>query len=451
MSVLRVLAQYTANLKLEDIPPVVVRNTKYCVLDSMGASIGASRYEEIPSIVEEILNMSSNECKNGACVWGYNRKTSVFQAALLNGIMAHALELDDVHTKSKTHIGAVVLPTAWTLAETLGSSGKEFLEAVLAGYEAMARVGAGFGVSSHRLKGWHSTGTAGTFGAAAAAARLLKLDVEKTLSAFGMAGTQSSGLWAFLEDGASSKKMHTGRAAENGIVAAFLAKAGMTGPEHILEAKDGGLYQATSDEFDLSLVTKNLGKKYEIIHMDKKLYPSCRSTHPAIDAIIRIKQRLSLKSQEIKDISVHTYEVGVKQCGSSKYPQNALEGKFSIPYTVAVALIDGEVTLEQFKPAKFLEPRIEELADKVSVYADKRFTNRYPAQWGCLITINMKDDTIIKEEVTNTLGSVINPLSEEQEINKFLLLVTPILGQKKTQNILDTIVNMEHYPSIPEI
>ena len=219
MNDLNTLARYSHQLQLSDIPEDVIIAAKYCILDSMGAAIGAADYEEIPQIVADVLVLSGTGDEHFATVWGHKVKTSVFQAILLNGIMGHALELDDVHTKSKTHIGAVVLPAAWSLAESLASSGHDLLEAVITGYEVMARVGRGFGVSSHRKKGWHVTGTAGTFGAAAASAKLLKLNEHQTIHAFGMAGTQSSGLWAFLENGATSKKLHPARAAVNGFVA----------------------------------------------------------------------------------------------------------------------------------------------------------------------------------------------------------------------------------------
>lgn len=448
MQELRELSEYASGLRLEEIPSEVVSAAKFCVLDSLGAAVGAASYGIIPPIVEEFLQWSDSTPQRGASIWGQNRKTSLFQAVLLNGIMAHPLELDDVHTKSKTHIGAVVVPAAWTLADAQGSTGKEFLEAVIAGYEVMSRIGAGFGVASHRLKGWHVTGTAGTFGAAAAAARLLGLNEEKTLFAFGMAGTQSSGLWAFLEDGATSKILHTGRAAVNGITAALLAKAGMTGPEHILDAKDGGLYRATSDAYDLRFVSKELGKKYEIMYMDKKPYPSCRSTHPPIDAMLRIKKRTGLDPDNVVSIKVDTYEVGFKQCGTSKYPQNAVEAKFSIPYTVAAALLDGEVLLNQFMADKIADPLLKAFAEKVRVYPSERFTNLYPNQWGCMVMVTMADGTVYTEKVIDPSGSVGNPLSQEQQIDKFLSLVTPVLGMEKTDRLMHSILQIEELSSI---
>lgn len=190
----------------------------------------------------------------------------------------HILELDDVHITSKTHIGTVVVPAAWTLAQSLGKSGKDLITAVVCGYEVMARIGMGFGVSSHRNLGWHVTGTAGTFGAAAACGRLLGFTAEQMTAAFGLAGTQSCSTWAFLSDGATNKILHPGHAAASGLEACLLVLGGMRGSAHILDAQDGGIFPMMSHKYDYSLVCKDLGTVYETLNVDKKPYPCCRST-----------------------------------------------------------------------------------------------------------------------------------------------------------------------------
>lgn len=239
MNELERLAKFIYEIKYDDIPSSVVEAGKLCVLDSFAAAAGASRDELAVNIAGEYKSYYTDV--NDVDIWGMGMKAPMIQGAFINSLMGHRLELDDVHTKSKTHIGTVVVPVALCMAQHSGASGKEFLEAVICGYEVMSRIGMAFGVSSHRNKGWHVTSTAGTFGACAAASKLLKLDEEKTAHALGMAGTQSFGLWAFLEDSASSKILHPARAASSGMESAILAKAGMTGPRGILTAKDGGL------------------------------------------------------------------------------------------------------------------------------------------------------------------------------------------------------------------
>lgn len=172
MTELRQLAGFAVKFRLEQAPEEVVKAAKYCVLDSIGSALGAVRYEEIPELCRELRQWCAAPARRTASVWGQGFSLDVFQALLLNGMMGHALELDDVHTGSKSHVGAVVVETAWTLAEALGESGERLLEAVITGYEVMARVGMAMDVVSNRKRGWHGTGIIGTFGAAAAAGHL---------------------------------------------------------------------------------------------------------------------------------------------------------------------------------------------------------------------------------------------------------------------------------------
>ncbi|GEM_PF-3898955 len=192
MNELERLAKFICEIKYDDIPSSVIEAGKLCVLDSFAAAAGASGDELAVNIAGEYKSYYTDV--HDVDIWGMGMKAPMIQGAFINSLMGHRLELDDVHTKSKTHIGTVVVPVALCMAQYSGASGKEFLEAVICGYEVMSRIGMAFGVSSHRNKGWHVTSTAGTFGACAAASKLLKLDEEKTAHALGMAGTQSFGL-----------------------------------------------------------------------------------------------------------------------------------------------------------------------------------------------------------------------------------------------------------------
>ncbi len=449
MSELRRLAEFISGLKLEDVPVKVQETAKLCILDSIGAALGAANHKLIKDVADTYYEIAGNG-KNVSC-WGQSRRVPLLTGIFLNAMMGHTLELDDVHTNSKTHIGTVVIPAAWSLAEYLGCSGKEFLEAVICGYETMSRIGMGFGVSSHRNRGWHVTATAGTFGAAAAAAKLLKLDAEKTLSALGMAGTQSFGMWAFLGDGASCKILHPARAAVSGTEAALLAKSGMTGPEHILDAKDGGLFAAMSDQYDLSLVSKDLGNKYELMFMDNKPYPCCRSTHCTIDAALAVKNEHAVTKDDIESVEVATYLVGYKQCGVSEgsvNPVKPIDAKFSTPFTVACAFIFGEVTLKQFMQENIDNPEVRALLAKVKVVPEKRFTDVYPGHWGCELKVTCKDGRILVKEITDASGSVDNPLSREQVKSKALALIKDTCPEDAS-NVVEEILSIGSAQSIP--
>ncbi len=451
MDELKRLAEYVSEFRMEDAPPQVFHAARYCVLDTIGSALGAVNSDELPQITDELSLWVGNTPQRAASAWGHSGKWDVFSAALLNGLAGHSFELDDVHTRSKSHPGTVIIPAAWAVAEAAGLSGRDFLEAVIVGYEAMGRVGKSLDVISHRKRGWHGTGIAGTFGSAAAAAKLLGLSPEQTLNAFGMAGTQSSGLWAFLAEGSSCKKLHPARAAVNGITAAILAKAGMTGPAHILDAEDGGLYRAVADSYCMDTLCENLGVTYEILDIDKKPYPCCRSTHPAIDAALNIRKTYAINAAEIEQIVVDTYGVGVLQCGFANYPCNAVEAKFSTRYVTAAAFIYGKVTREQFLPEIMEDPNVQKTVGNVTVRESAEFSARYPKRWGCRMTVTMKDGTVFIKQIDDMSGSVSVPLTSEQEQDKFMGLATATFDAVKSKSLMAEILEIDRLSKLPDL
>lgn len=449
MTELEQLSKFIVELNLENVTQKVIEAIKLCVLDSFSVAVGASKDELVENIIKEYKKLYHVESDNDVLVWGHNIKLPFVQAAFINSLMGHRLELDDVHTNSKTHIGTVVVPAAICLSQYLNSTSKEFLEAVLCGYETMSRIGMGFGVSSHRNKGWHVTSTAGTFGAAAVAAKLFKLNENETANALGMAGTQSFGLWAFLEDSASSKILHPARATSCGIEAAILAKSGMTGPKNILNAKDGSLYKAMSDEYELSLVTKDLGLIYEILNMDNKPYPCCRSTHCSIDSALYLRDKYNININQIKEIQIDTYLVGYKQCGlteGSISPKTSTEAKFSTPYTFATAFIYGSVTLEHFNIQSITDTKVQTLLKKVKVKPNEEFTKTYPEHWGCKSKISMLGGQEFEVEIKDALGSVYNPITKNEIERKVAPLIK--IAHENENDIIEKILNIEKYKNI---
>lgn len=443
-SQLGILADFAVGFRLDQAPGRVLDAARYCVLDSLGAA----RDPEIRALCGVIGEFGSGK-SHQAAVWGYGRTLNMSDALLLNGMMGHALEMDDVHAGSKSHIGAVVVPAAWTCGEALGASGHQVMEAVIVGYEVMGRVGIAMDVVSNRKRGWHTTGVIGTFGAAAAVGKLLGLDIKQMISALGMAGTQSSGLWAFLGEGVSCKKLHPARAAVNGATAALLAKGGMTGPEHILDAEDGGLYRAVSDRFQMDLLCRGLGEEFEILKMDKKPYPCCRTTHHAIDGALELGNQI--KPGEIDHILVETYSVGVLQCGSPVYPVNPGQAKFSIPYTVAAAFVCGQVTEEEFAMGILEDGEIQRLARSVEVRESPVFTERYPKRWGCRMTVFLKDGREDSIQVDDMSGSVGRPLSKKQELDKFHSLTRQVLPVEGREGLIQAVLHMEELKSLPNL
>ena len=452
MAELRNLASFIAALQWEDVPEEVRKTVAMQILDTVGNAIGAQDDSQLSWMRNLYTTIVGGQ--ETAHVWGQNYKAPVAIAAFLNGMAGHTLELDDVHTNSKTHIGTVVTPTAWAMAEYLNTSGEDFLLAVICGYETMSRIGMAFGVTSHRLRGWHVTSTAGTFGAAAVCAKLLGLEEDNIVYALGLAGTQSFGVWAFLEDGASNKVLHPARAAQIGMESALLAQVGMTGAEHILEAADGGLLHAMSDESDISFVDKELGTRYESLFMDNKPYPCCRSTHCCIDAALFLRDKYGIDPDEVVKIEVDTYDVGYLQCGVSEgsiRPVKPIDAKFSTPYTVACALIYGEVTLQNFLPEVIGDSQVQALLAKVQVFSDDEFSEQYPDHWGCEVRVEMNDGSSYSKTIPDASGSVDNPLTEEQIRTKALGNLQAVYSLEDARRIVKEILAIADAETMPVI
>ena len=464
MSDLRRLAEFIHDITWDQLPERVRETAALRVLDLVSVAAGAVK-DPLVEAAKEALGAVSG-CGN-VSVWGGTRKYPLATAAMLNAMLAHTLELDDVHTASKTHGSASLIPAAWSCAEYLGKSGKDFLLAVVCGYETVNRVGMAFGVSAHRNRGWHATATCGVFGCAAACAKLLDLSVDQIVSALGMAGTQSSGVWAFLGDGSNCKILHPARAAADGIEAAFLAKAGMTGPEHIFDAKDGGLLYAMSDGGDVSKLSQGLGEVYEILNMDMKPYPCCRSAHCAIDGILEIREQMDRRmglqiqnkpeaeilARQIRAIEIDTYLVGYKQCAVSDgclHPKTILDAKFSTPYSVSAAFLYGTVGMEQFESEVVFDPAVQNLLEKVTVHPADRFTEQYPKHWGCHVKVTMQDGTVYEAEVKDPSGSVARPLSREQAMKKAEEFLSVVCPGRVTETI-EELLNLESRNMLPSI
>ena len=499
MSDLRKLAQFIHDITWDQLPERVRETAALRVLDLVSVAAGAAKDPlvaaakqalgavsgcpvEMPcdnsdacfpdTALERRLPGSGQAAENTAqqgfvSVWGDSRKYPLATAAMLNAMLAHTLELDDVHTASKTHGSASLIPAAWSCAEYLEKSGKEFLLAVICGYETVNRVGMAFGVSAHRNRGWHATATCGVFGCAAACAKLLDLSVDQIVSALGMAGTQSSGVWAFLGDGSNCKILHPARAAADGIEAAFLAKAGMSGPEHIFDAKDGGLLFAMSDGGDLSKLSQGLGEVYEILNMDMKPYPCCRSAHCAIDAVLDIRRQMEahmgltiqtegeaeILAGQIQKIEIDTYLVGYKQCAVSEgclNPKTTLDAKFSMPYAAAAALLYGKVSMKEFELEVVEGTEIQRLLHKVHVEPADEFTKQYPKHWGCRMKVLQQDGTGYEKEIRDPSGSIARPLMTKQAMKKaeeFLHESYPGEEQVKIREIL----NLEEKETLPNM
>ncbi|MGI9626595.1 MAG: MmgE/PrpD family protein, partial [Longimicrobiales bacterium] len=347
-----------------------LRAASFFVLDALASAVGAQRTEPGRIFLE----------------WWAERGQNVASETFTLAGLIHILEMDDLHRESVTHPGCVVIPAAWATATRHGKSGAEFLTAVLRGYEVMARIGAAVGPAHYKI--WHNTATCGPFGSAAATSALLGLTEERVVWALGNAGTQASGLWEFIEEGALTKHLHAARAAEAGLSAAELARRGLTGPTRILEG-GRGFFRAMCPDGNPKRVLGRPDDPWELTRTSIKPWPSCRHTHPTIDAALALRTEESAAGSwgELAEsvVRVETYGEALALCDRPT-PTSAYEAKFSLQFCVAAALKHGEVGLTSFDE----EPRAAHAADgvAVTVAVDPGLQAAYPDQWGARVTLH---------------------------------------------------------------
>jgi 2-methylcitrate dehydratase PrpD len=342
--------------------------------------------------------------------WSEGRQGDAGRRALLRGGLMHILEVDDLHRGSVTHPGCVVIPAALALAEETGADGPTLLRAILKGFEAVCRVGMAVGKEHYRI--WHNTATCGPYGSAMAAAELLGLDDGQAVHALGNAGTQSAGLWEFLETGAMSKHLHAGRAAEAGVVAAQLAQAGFTGPPAILEGERGFFAGACPDP-DPGAVLRHPDAPWQIHATSIKPWPSCRHTHPVIDAALELAQKVDVA--RIAEIDVSTYQAAVDVC-DRPVPTTPYEAKFSLQHTVAAALSGGAVGFDSFE-AEARETNAP-LRAKTTVHAGEPYRGAYPGSWGGEVSVKLDDGSTVTAARTQCKGDPEAPINRDDMIVK---------------------------------
>ncbi len=296
----RELARFAAELTYEKIPSPVIEHIKLCLLDTFGCGLFGSTLPWAGIVADFAQDLGG---KRESTVWGRHFKVSAPNAALANGTAVHSFELDDLHKTSIVHPGAIAVPPALALAENIGGcDGRELLTAVVAGYEVAIRVGMSVG-TSHLQRGFHPTGTNGTFGAGAAAGRIIRLDSHKMAPDLGIAGTQAAGLMA-AQYSAMVKRMHAGRAAQSGVYGALLAQRGLTGITNILEADYGGYCKAMADVSNMDKLTVGLGEEFETARVGFKPYAAGGSTHTAHEAVKSIMEKSNLTADMIDKITI---------------------------------------------------------------------------------------------------------------------------------------------------
>jgi len=445
--VTQALANFAVNLKFEDLDPYLINNLKKYLLDGIGCGLYGSGLPWC-QIVNDFIKEQRG--KRESTLWLQGSKGPSTNVSLGLGVMIHSFDFDDYH-RAKIHPGAVVIPAAVAVGEQLGASGRSVLTAMVAGYETMIRVSLATGPNSSRLKGWHLTGTTGTFGAAVAAGKLLGLDEEQMASALGMAGTQSAGLWAFTADGTMSKRFHPGRSSQSGVMGALLAQKGFKGPTQILEAEDGGFCRATSDQVNFSLATKELGTEFLSADVGIKPYACCASSHSAVDAVRQLVHVHRIIPSDVEKVFVKTAS-GVKvQCGFEYEPLGVLQAQMSLQYIIAVSLLEGKALVKQFSEDKIADPRILALARRVEILLDDGIEKVYPDRYANKVEVVLRNGERFETRIDFPTGSSENPMTFSQVVEKFESLASHVVRKDRIDAIIKKVDGVEKLDDIRDL
>jgi 2-methylcitrate dehydratase PrpD len=439
------LASFIVGTDYKDLPREVIEISKNAILDLIGVALAGSS-EPPGKILLEELKESRGQSQAGVIGGGF--RTSVTLASLCNGTMAHALDYDDVSENWTGHPSTVLVPSILAMGENCHSTGKEILTAYVVGFEVGAKLGIGIGKFMYG-RGWHNTSTIGSIASAAAAAKLLKLGVEETKMALGIAASLASGLRENF--GTMTKPLHAGNAARNGNLAGLLAKRGFTSSERWLTA-DSGFSKAFGAENDgLNDALSELGKQFSTISpgIQLKYYPSCNGTHSPLEATLKLRKQYSLNPKDIAgvDCAVAPY---LPHMLIHHHPKTGLEGKFSLEFAVSVALIDGKAFLPQFTDERVSAPDIQAFIPKIKYHVLPELGNVFDMNLPVTIAITLKNGEKVSITENNATGKPTNPMSPEQLRNKFENC-TRILSQGDRAEVVELVSNMEKLDGIDNL
>jgi 2-methylcitrate dehydratase PrpD len=357
------LASWALDFSAGDAPPDVVAKAKLHILDALGIAMAASRFRYGRILADLVVEQSGAE-QATAVPFGF--RTTASQAALLIGSLIHGLDYDDTHMESITHPGAPIVAAALAVAEREGASGRDFLEAVIVGFEAICRIGRAPAGRIHQ-QGFHATGVCGTLASAISAAKLMRLGPAATADAVGIAGTFAGGSAQVIREGGASKTLSAGRAAEAGIIAALLAKGGFPGIRNVIEGELGFLYaHAGAGRYDVARVLEGLGREWTISEVEFKHFPAGFAEHPFMDAATKLKREHDIKADEIAELIYGDWArlipLASEPAARKRRPQSGYEAKFSRYYCIASVFVEDQVTVHTFSDERVTDPRILHLA-----------------------------------------------------------------------------------------
>jgi 2-methylcitrate dehydratase PrpD len=416
MTLSKIIAKFVVETNIDKIPLNVQDKAKFSFIDCLGCILAGSKEDNVEKLVEYVKEFGGNSVST---VLGQGFKSSPYNAALINGVAAHVLDYDDVGKNLTGHPSVAILPAVLAVGEQLRISGTEALEAFIIGVEVASAIGRGIN-PEHYKKGWHATSTLGIFGATAAVGKLLKLDVEKLSNAFGIAVSESSGMQ--VNFGTMTKSLHAGRAAAKGVMAVNLADKGFTSSETAFEG-ESGFFTIMANDYDLDKIIDGLGNPFEFEDpgVSIKPYSSCKGTHNGIDAMLHLVDKFDINPEEVKKIDCGVLQIA-KDILICPEPKTGLEGKFSMPFCLALAMAERNIRLDHFTDEKVNDPMIKSIISKVDMDIDEEFSKKgyFNGTWDTVVTVKMNNGDEYKKTVIHAKGDPGNPLNEKEIFKKYI-------------------------------
>jgi 2-methylcitrate dehydratase PrpD len=431
-AIIQTLAEFCCQYYYKEFPAEVIKEAKVSLVDYFSALVWGKNSE----YYDNLLQYAKTLPEGNSSIIGMDIKTSAPEAAFINSVVSHSMEIDDIHLGTAgLHPGVTIIPSVIALSEELGTSGKDILKAIIIGYEVAGRIGRAIS-PSHRYRGFHATGTIGVFGSAAAAAFLKKLTPEKFTNALSLAASQAGGTFAFLAGGVGVKYLHAGNSSKNGIRSTIFAELGFTGPTNFLEHPEG-FAQAYANEFNLKLILDGLGESFEILGIFRKRYFICGHIFPSIEAL---PANIYLEEPDkIEKIEVYTYKAA--SVLKNKRPANFAEAKFSIPYCIS-SLTHFKEIKDCFKDKEILES-IYRFSDKIHVYEKDEYTFDFPEKRRTCVSILLKNKDILHGHVDLPKGTPDNPYSIDEIAGKLKSALESIGKKEITECLLDRIETID--------
>ncbi|HEY9517512.1 MAG TPA: MmgE/PrpD family protein [Gemmatimonadaceae bacterium] len=432
----RVLAEYAVREREAPFSDAVLHQAKRAVIDWFAAMLPGAGKPPATSIAEALADELH---RGGAVIYPSGVRTSPRTAALINGTAAHLVEFDDIFRDAIYHPGAPVIAAALAAGESVGASGREILTAVIVGYEISTRIAVA--LTPAHYKYWHTTGTVGTFGAAAAACTILELDAPRIAHALATAATFGAGLQQAFRADAMSKPLHSGRAAEAGVLAALLAANGVTGATGMFDG-ERGIGRAMSTNADWSRAVEELGERYNIMSVTVKNHACCGHTFAAIDGALALRRREGIRADEIEQVAVDTYQTALDVTGNHD-PATEFEAKFSLPFVVSSALVHGSVRLDAFTPERLSDPAVRRLMSSFQLRADPEMNAAFPGRRSARVRLRTRGGEELEYFQPTRRGDPDLPLTDEELDEKFRELAIPVLGSERGERLLGTLWSLD--------